>query len=185
MWHRPSGRSRQNPKVFPCWITYKRMCVIRRERNDLIVTPNLRNERKESWSEPHLEDRIRLSFADNTSYTLCLSLPLPRFGCCVFLVWWSPPSRLVFPQPAATGAQTKPTVPRNRLRVARRLQARARAGARLGNQVFDKPKFHEPPPATSVATSSSASSRPSTGSSDRTGKHDAARHFRPRGIRPR
>jgi len=125
MWHRPSGRSRQNPKVFPCWITYKRMCVIRRERNDLIATPNLRNERKESWSEPHLEDRIRLSFADNTSYTLCLSLPLPRFGCCVFLVWWSPPSRLVFPQPAATGAQTKPTVPRNRLRVARRLQARA------------------------------------------------------------
>ena len=68
------GRSRQNPKVFPRRVAHQRIRVIRRERNDLIVSPNLRNERKESWSEPHLEDRIRLSFAGNARHTLCLDL---------------------------------------------------------------------------------------------------------------
>ena len=70
------GRSRQNPKIFPGWVADQRMRVIRRERNDLIVSPNLRNKRKESRSEPHLQDRIRLSFADNARHTLCLDLAL-------------------------------------------------------------------------------------------------------------
>jgi hypothetical protein len=30
------GRSRQNPKVFPGWVAHQRICVIRRERDDLI-----------------------------------------------------------------------------------------------------------------------------------------------------
>ena len=68
------ARSRQNPKVFPGWVAHQRIRVIRRERNDLIVSPDLWNKGKESRSEPYLQDRIRLSFAGNARHTLCLDL---------------------------------------------------------------------------------------------------------------
>ena len=68
-------RSRKDPKIFPGRVADQRMRVIRRERNDLVVSPHLRNEGKECRSETNLENRIRLSVC-----LQCAPHPLPRSG---------------------------------------------------------------------------------------------------------